>query len=224
MYSLTKKSPNPNLVKYLQKDIIQSVGFNGHMYTYSGGQCGGLISRLKKIYYPDFEVKKRQYRKSKQNKKGASTKAIGIAIDKQIQSYIKIGKRPKNQLAVALVEYLEKKCKHTLQAAQVPVFIMGRITQADLITEDESGNLYMIEVKSGYNQCKPQGFLAKLDNVPNTIKNHWELQRHFTHLGLVKGGLPIKASYVLNVYPEEGKGITVKKRKNPSWVHKIDCL
>lgn len=219
MFSLTKNNPNPQLVKYLQKDLIKSVGFNGHMYTYSGGQTGGLLSKLKKVYYPDFEVKKRQYRrKSGKNKKGASTRQIGITIDKQIQAYIKIGKKPKNVMAQALIEYLEKKCKHTLQAAQVPTFIMGRITQADLITEDEKGNLYMFEVKSGYNQCKAQGTLKILNNVPNTIKNHWELQRHFTHKGLVEGGLNVKASFVLNVYTEEGKGITVKRRKNPNWI------
>lgn len=224
MYALTPKNPNPNLVKYLSNDLIKSIGFNGHVYTYSNGKTtGGIISKLKKIYYPDFEVKKRQYRrKNKKNVKGASTRAIGITIDKQLQAYTKIGKKPKNALAVALVNYLEGECKQKIQAAQVPVFLkqFGRITQADVITEDESGNLYMVEVKSGYNQCKAQGFLKGLKDVPNTIKNHWELQRHYTHKGLVEGGLNIKASYIVNVYTE-GSGITVKKRKNPSWVKEL---
>lgn len=226
MYALTKNSPNPKLVKYLHNPLIQSVGFNGHMYTYKDKdgaprQTGGLISTLKKIYYPDFEVKKRQYRrKNKKNKKGASTRTIGITIDKQIQSYIKIGKKPKNKLAIALVEYLENHCKQSLQAAQVPVFTLKKVTQADIITQDEAGNLYMVEVKSGYNQCQAQGTLRTLPDVPNTIKNHWELQRHFTHKGLVEGGLDIKASYIVNVYTE-GDGITVKKRKNPTWINKV---
>lgn len=227
MYALTKANPNKNLVDYLSNKVIKSIAFNGHAYSYTDAlgkprQCGGLLSKLKSIYYPEFEVKKRQYkRKGKKNLKGASTRQIGITIDKQIQAYVKIGKRPKNLLAVALVEYLEKECKQKIQAAQVPVMVkgLGRVTQADIITEDEAGNLYMVEVKSGYNQRKAQGVLLGTD-VPSSTKNHWELQRHFTHKGLVEGGLNLKASYIVNVYTE-GKGITVKKRKNPSWVKMI---
>ncbi len=178
---------------------------------------------LKNVYYPDFERKKKQYkRKGKRTNKRASTKHQGILIDKQIQLYIKNGKKPKNKLALALVVYLEEKCNHTLQAAQVPLFIKdfgGKITQADIITQDDKGKLYMVEVKSGYNQVQAQGTLKGLD-APNNVKNQWELQRHYTHKGLVECGLPLAASYILNVY-QEGDGVTVKKRKNPSWVKSI---
>ncbi len=229
MYSITSKSPNKTLVSYLSKPLISTIRFNGFKYTYTSADgkpraCGGITTTLKNVYYPDFERKKKQYRrKGKGVTKKASTKSQGILIDKQIQAYIKNGRKPKNKLALALVVYLEEKCKHTLQAAQVPLFIKdfgGKITQADIITQDEHGKLYMAEIKSGYNQVQAQGTLNGLPDVPNNVKNQWELQRHFTHKGLVECGLPLTASYILNVY-QEGSGVTVKKRKNPSWVKSL---
>jgi len=78
----------------------------------------------------------------------------------------------------------------------------------------------MLELKSGYNSARAQGTIHGVPDVANTIKNHWELQRHFTEKGLIEGGLPIKGSYIINVYQED-KGVTVKKRKNPEWVKQI---
>jgi hypothetical protein len=37
---------------------------------------------------------------------------------------------------------------------------------------------------------------------------------------MVAGGLPIEASYIVNAYQEDDK-VTVKKRKNPSWVKQL---
>lgn len=125
-------------------------------------------------------------------------------------------------LAKAVVAYVEDQCKSTLQAAQVPVYVkdFGIITQADLIIETPKGELHMLELKSGYNSARAQGTIRGLDNVPNTIKHQWELQRHFTEKGLRDGGLPIKGSYIINVYQED-KGVVVKKRKNPEWTKQL---
>jgi hypothetical protein len=104
----------------------------------------------------------------------------------------------------------------------VPVFIkqFGIVTQADLIIQSPKGELLMLELKSGYNSARAQGTLGGLPDVPNTIKNQWELQRHFTEKGLREGGLPIKGSYIINVYNED-TGATVKKRPNPEWTKKL---
>ena len=104
----------------------------------------------------------------------------------------------------------------------MPVFLkeFGIITQADLIIQNKKGELLMLEVKSGYNSCRAQGTLRGLPDVPNTIKNQWEIQRHFTEKGLKEGGLPIKGSFIINVYQEDN-GFTVKKRKNPEWTKTI---
>ena len=109
MYSITPNAPNKDLVAYVSKPLIQSVSFNGFKYSYSPSvgktlYVGGIHSKLKSIYYPDFEVKLRQYRrKGKGNKKKGSTKKQGILIDKQLKEYIGIGKTPRNMLAKALL-------------------------------------------------------------------------------------------------------------------------
>lgn len=226
MYALTPTAPNKRLVSYLAKPIIKSIGFAGNHYTLNGKTIGGLLPMLTARYYPDYEQKKRQFkRKGVKRRRKASTRKQGIAIDAQLQSYVAQKKRPRNVLAKAIVAYLEDECKQTIQAAQVPVVIQFdtgvKVSQADLITQDKEGRLYMVEVKSGYNQSKSQGMLGGgLNDVPNNRKTHWELQRHFTHRGLVDGGLPVEASYIVNVYQEDD-GVTVKKRKNPKWVEQL---
>ena len=224
MHSITPNAPNPSLVAYLNKPLIKSIGFNGFKYSYASGghtfHVGGIHGKLKSIYYPEFTVKLRQYRrKGKTNQKKASTKKQGILIDKQIKEYVKSGKKPRNALAKAVVAYVEDQCNSSLQAAQVPVFLkqFNIVTQADLIIQNPKGELMMLELKSGYNCCRAQGTLKGYPDVPNTLKNQWELQRHFTEKGLREGGLPLKGSYIINVY-QDGDGITVKRRSNPQWI------
>ncbi len=224
MFAITPNAPNPALVAYTEKPLIKSIGFNGfkYMYTVAGHTfyVGGIHSKLKSIYYPDFEVKLRQYRRKNGGiKKKASTKRQGIAIDSQLKAYVRTGKKPRNVLAKAIIAYVEDQCKSTIQGSQVPVFLkqFNIVTQADLIIQSPKGELMMLELKSGYNSARAQGTLRGLPNVPNTIKNQWNLQCHYTEKGLREGGLPIKGSYVINVF-QEGDGVTVKKRKNPEWV------
>lgn len=180
---------------------------------------GGVLSKLKKMYYPHWERKKGHHRRkgaAPKLRKG-STAAQGKAVDKQLTDYVASGKKPRNAHAKALVEYfLHAKMRPV--AAQVPVYVemLDRITQADLIVENEYGQLLMFEIKSGYNRTQKQGDLKGLPGVPCRQNEIWELQRHYTHKGLVEGGLPIIGSHVVNVY-NEGTVITVKKRKVPQW-------
>jgi len=227
MFALTSDNPNKDLVAYLSKPLIKSISFNGFKYSYTVNghtfYTGGIHSKIKSIYYPEFEIKLRQYRrKGKGNKKKGSSKKQGILIDKQLKEYVKTGKTPKNMLAKAVVAYVEDQCKSTIQAAQVPVYVkdFGIITQSDLIIQTPKGELHMLELKSGYNSARAQGTIRGLKDVPNVPKSHWEIQRHFTEKGLRDGGLPIKGSYIINVYQEE-KGFVVKKRKNPEWTKQL---
>jgi len=221
MYVITPKNPNKHLLRYLDQPFIKTFGFNEaeKKYIINGNQCDGLKSKLCRMYYPHY-VFKRKGRKRAKLRKGSTAK-IGKAVDNQIQEYIRSGKKPRNALALALLAYWEQ-AQHTLQAAQVPVYIacLDRATQADVITEKD-GQLWMWEVKTGYNQRPAQGGLLGHRAVPNNEKNHWELQRYYTHRGLVDEGLPLFASHVINVYQQKDE-IVVKKRKVPEWVLKFD--
>lgn len=125
-------------------------------------------------------------------------------------------------MAKALVAFWEDHMGHSLESAQVPCYIkdLGVVTMADVVTSDSEGRLWMWEVKAGYNQAQKQGSMNYLPGVPCRPHEQWELQRHFTHKGLIDGGLPIFASHIVNVY-RENNAITVKKRKVPKWTDQL---
>ncbi len=232
MYALTSIRPNEDLVRYLQHPIIQSIRHDGEKYSFcpTGGGArvvrSGLLSKLKKVFYPDFEYKRRRHRGERKRK--GSSRAQGISLDNQVFAYIN-GKYKKSALrhrySKALVQYLEDQIGHTLQAAQVPVYVhhFRCVTQADLITQDKEGRLFVWELKTGYNQCQKQGFLTAIpgETIPNNRKNQWELQRHFTTMGLTDVGLKLSGSQVLNIYDETDGKITVRRRKRPTWIDKL---
>lgn len=225
MYSIINK-PNRLLIEYLSQPHIEAVQFdNGRKcFTIDGQTKKGLLKTLKSIYYPTYVRKRKQYkRKGIKVKRKASNKTEGKAVDRQLVEYVRSKKKPRHAKARALIAYWEDECKHTIQAAQVPTIINDfngvRVTAADVITEDSEKRLWVWEVKCGYNQVQRQGSLKRLKDVPNKDHSHWELQRWFTHKGLVTGGLPVFASHVINVY-NEGDCITVKKRKVPTWALK----
>jgi hypothetical protein len=221
-YALTLNKPNEHLVKYLNHPTIKSIVHTGEYFKMNDVIKKGIHKTLKKMYYPHYKVvAKKRHKKTKLKRKGSSAKK-GEAIDKHIFNIIKNPKKKfatRNSSVKALISYWEEGLGHTLQAAQVPVFIksLNCCTQADVITEDKEGRLFMWEVKSGFNARKSQGnLLRELCNVPNNEKNQWQLQRHYTTEGMKDLGLPIISSQVINVY-EEGSGITVKRKSNPKW-------
>lgn len=189
------------------------------MFLMDGVHYGGLLTKLRQMYYPTYQRKRRSYkRKGNVVVKRASSLAQGRAIDKQIAQYIETGKKPKNMLARGIVAYFEEQCECRLVCAQIPVYVerVNRITAGDLVVEDRLGRLIYIEVKSGYNRCARQGSLKGIPDAPNKDHSHWELQRQYTHQALVQQGLPIHASYVINAY-QDGQQVTVKRRKVPQW-------
>ncbi len=223
MYALCKTDPPVPLVNYLSRPEIEGIEFDEARRMYrdaEGKHYGGLLSKLQKMYYPYWKRKRRSYRRKGVTiaRKGSSAKE-GKTVDKQLTEYVRTGKKPKNAMARAIVAYFEKENNQRIVAAQVPLYALHglRITQADLIVANPDGSLLMMEVKCGYNRTQKQGDMKGLPGVPCRQNEIWELQRHYTHKGLVESGLPIVGSHILNVYKEGKDGITVRKRKVPQW-------
>lgn len=223
MYALCKNNPPLALVEYLSRPEIESIEFDSSRRMYCNGEgrhFGGLLSKLQQLYYPYWQRKRRSYRrKGAIVTRKASSATEGKNVDKQLTEYVRTGKKPRHAMARAIVSYFEDQCNQRIVAAQVPLYALhgSRITQADLIVANADGSLVMIEVKCGYNRTQKQGDLKGLPGVPCRQNEIWELQRHYTHKGLVESGLPLIGSHVLNVYKEGKEGITVRKRKVPQW-------
>lgn len=223
MYALCKTNPPVALVEYFSRPEIEGIEFDEARRMYrnaEGKHYGGLLSKLQKMYYPHWQRKRRSYRrKGVTIARKASSAKEGKTVDKQLTEYVRSGKRPKSAMARAIVAYFEQENNQRIVAAQVPCYALHglRITQADLIVANADGSLLMMEVKCGYNRTQKQGDMKGLPGVPCRQNEIWELQRHYTHKGLVESGLPIVGSHILNVYKEGKNGITVRKRKVPQW-------
>lgn len=227
---------DPRITTYLQDEFISHIDFNeihgGYIFRENGVDqvCGGLIRALRTTYYPTFSYRTKKRRKIRCKKN--SDKTQGKKVDAQIERYIESGGRimPTHRMALALVQYWTKR-NHTLQAAQVPVYVdqFKIVTQADVITRDKDGRLWMWEVKTGYPSCPKQKH-KRLFRVKGVVTNHpfnhWELQREFTLRGLIDKGLPVSESRVINVYDEyrkvdQTKVLTIKCRQPQKWAKEI---
>jgi len=227
----TREKCAPAIGKYLKHDIISTISFDKKKKSYTvkiRGQLGkrpGIHRTLKQRHYPRYKHSKRR---QKTNKKGSSI-IQGKSIDHQLNQFISCGKKPTHRMVKHLIKHWYT-IGHTLEAAQLPVYIkeLDCITQADIITSDKEGRLWMFEVKSGYppGGSRKKGSLKGIKPaVPNTVYNHWELQRYYTTKGLQNLGLPIHDSRVIHVYDEHDKKldkkvVKVKERTIPKWIKK----
>lgn len=176
MYSIGRREDlHPSLCAYIDSGAADAIGFNEKRKTYTykrpdGHEMfyGGLVSKLKQLYYPHYKNSKRRKRTQK---KGSNAK-LGKRIDDEIMvsyfskkkkdtfffSFLKFlsckmitaskdykpGKNSKiktfHKMTVRLVKELVEDRGHVLQCSQLPVKIdaLGRITQADFITLDPS--------------------------------------------------------------------------------------
>jgi len=223
---------NKDLQTYLEDPLIRTIKHDGEKFWFKKPAvvAKGLLSKLKKAYYPGYKYKVGKKPSRKKVRKGSNTNE-GKAVGKQLTDYIK-SKNNKKTLALrysrALVEYWEDQMGHTLCATEVPTFVskFNCCTAADMITEDRNHKLHLWEIKCGANSDKKQGFFNfEGKKVPNTRKNHWELQRYYTTKGFLDKGLPLVGSHVINVYDYYDKKtkktkVEVKQRKRPAWINK----
>ena len=232
------KSDDP-VVTYSKSEFCSTFGFDKEICQFSFQShnvlkyCKGLRSKLKGEYYPKY-IKSRQKRYRKTIRIGSSS-AQGKRVDAELMKLTGIGKRDKrkrpkrlHRLTKAIVDTLTAK-GHTFVASQLPVRIdyWDRATQADLITRDKRGRLWMFEVKTGFpvgGFSKKGKLKAPLSAVDSTIYNHWQLQRHYTHQGLLVNGLQIAESRIIHAQLHRKKGIVCEIKPNPSWTEKIPKL
>ncbi|MDB9801283.1 hypothetical protein OAB94_02780 [Flavobacteriaceae bacterium] len=224
-----KKDLDLSLAKYIDSPFVQSFKLVGNPPRYEFVKNGytvqsrGLHKTLRGKYYPKY---KHTRRRRKTQKKGSS-KRTGTAVDKAIFKYIANGTKPRQWMAKMLIRFWEVTIEHTLQVTQLPVYIdsLKCATQVDVITKSKDGKLYLWEVKTGF---PPGGALKKgvfMKNIPSTIYNHWELQRHFTCIGLLDHiDILLENSRVINVYKEVQKTKQVSRvqaRKQPLWTNRL---
>ncbi|MBX9636536.1 MAG: hypothetical protein K2Q45_03185 [Nitrosomonas sp.] len=226
---------DPKLSNYLLSSVAQSATFDSELraykYTNAGATvtCGGLINTLKYAYYPKYEdnYKKRRHKGSKLV---GSTSKQGKQIDSEIAAVIegRLRKKP-HPMAEAVLKHI-KLMGHSLQAAQVPVPLANnslKMTQADLITRDAFGQLWLWEIKSGqkigfFRKQKQQAhFDGKLKHVDCNGLNIWHLQLQYTRLAIEAQNVPISQARIIQVYKHKDKGIVVKVHEQPKWIKDV---
>lgn len=218
-----KSHAHPELDRYVQREEVRTAQHNktttrtgrkrdaaGFNYYKHGlrHMVGGLTTFLKSSFYRHVKVSKR---KTSGCIKQASSKRLGNRVDRELVDYCKTGKVKKNahQLTHVIVRYMAAH-GYVPVAAQLPVVIQATLsktimTQADLIVRDAEGRLHMLEVKTGAVAVSTTKgtFAAPYQHVSYSKKNAWDMQRHFTHKGLVDAGLPLASSKVVHAYQEK---------------------
>lgn len=228
-YSVAEDQLEESLKQHLHSIVCQSARFDKisgkYMFTSSTGikyKCGGLTRMLKRHFYAG-------YRESRSRTHGirlvkASSKRQGKTIHAQIARSLEKKVTKPNPLTKAVLAYL-KGIGHKMQAAEVPTELVGwkKLTQADLITKDIWGNLFVWEVKTGMpiSLTRPQGHFNGLPHVPATKLNTWHLQLAFTRRALELAGVKIKESRILHVYDHKKNGIKVEQYVPPDWAKTV---
>jgi len=237
MYAAIKNETqlDPSLHLYLSThDVPMNVALVGtpkRYRLYDKDYCG-LHYALRRTYYPNYKYSRRK----KSTAKKGSTKEIGQRVDSEIMHYVRCSKFAKkgkpHWMSKKLIKYWTQTLKHTLQVAQLPVRVkdLNCMTQADVITRDQKGQLHMWEVKTGFppGGSVQKGYLEGFPFPKNTLYNHWELQRHYTWKGMVDAGIEIayENTHVINIYLEVRKKdkkrvVHVKPRPHPKWIKQL---
>ena len=255
MFTRNTKNLDPRVKEYLDKNVIATFSLKKigkttqYKYKRYGAMntCYGLLSKVKKVFYPDFEPYgsgKVVYTRS--SVRAGSTKKEGERVDNEIALWTAQGGGAANKkwhkLTKQLIATLTAQ-GHVPQAAQVPVIFtewerpFGRATCADLITKDAGGRLCMWEIKTGHpvnQRTKRTAFRhvrdAKGALIPCTTKDMWQFQLHFTEKGLRDGGLPIDVSRIIMVCKSKEKkeqkqwGTMTEQYPQAQWIRKLDYL
>jgi hypothetical protein len=240
MYTVASRSKVvPVLWDYLHGYFATHASFSHESKSYTFREetnpkhvhhIGGLLNKIRARHYPQY-TQRQQRRHQKTQRKGSSAKQ-GKLVDAQLMASFKVA--PTHRMAIAIMEHFRIN-KQTLQACQVPCYVnlLQCMTQADVITRDSRGNLYLYEIKTGYpiGGFHKQGVLrnipstgvASATGIPNTKMNHWQLQLRYTQLALEQHGVHIHRAYILQVYDyynpkTKCKTVRLKLHTQADWV------
>ena len=231
MFAAVEKAKlHPSLQAYIEGEFVKTFRLTNRKFTFCVNgvrhRVGGIHRKLQARFYPIFNRGKR----SRGVQKKSSSRKLGNGCDAGVFKYIATGKKPRQAMARALIVHIEETLKHTLQVAQLPVRIpeLFCASQIDLMTMDADGELHLWEVKTGYPKKwkKDNGFIRRMPKVRNCSANHWELQRHYYALGLMRDvELKMKNTHVVNVFKEckqKQTSYCVQARKKPTWTKELD--
>jgi len=246
MYSVCARDLlHPSLCAYIESGAADAIGFDKKRKTYNFKRpdghtmlYGGLVSKLKQLYYPRYKHTKRRT----QTQKKGSNAELGTRIDNEIMMVTASkeyppGKRKKikrfHKMTARIIKEVVEERGHVLQCSQLPVKVepLSRITQVDFITLDPAtGRLHMWELKTGYTPgmytTKGKGtFQGKqLAGIQCTKYGIWELQRYWTERALREAGIDVAQSNVINIYEDTKKGhLVCKILDNLPWVYNLDA-
>lgn len=211
-------------------------------------QCGGVHKLIKSKHFPSY--KDNRSRRARGTQVKGSSKQKGKRVDRELALAVE-GRLPMmkkhDPFTDRLLAYFSS-IGHTLQAAQVPCELPGpKMTQADLITQDHFHCLWLWELKTGMpvgfhmtqgvlrnvplmcQHCGALGRAAKCAQcgkpnagyVDSKKLNQWHLQLHYTRQALVKAGVRISQSRVIQIYQHAKKGIVIEVHQPPAWIANV---
>jgi hypothetical protein len=229
--SANRNELHPSLLQHLDSQDAQSARYRrgddgGYVYRFAGRPVNltGLISWIEYKFHPKFDKKKA--RRTKSTTIRGSWSAQGKEVDQQVALACAGPLFERHPMTAKLLNYFAE-LGHTLQAGQVPVKLpkLERMTQADLITRDRFGFLWLWEIKTGkpvaLNQ-KQGTFVGPLKDVPASKFNIWHLQLRFTRLALEGSGVEIAQARIIQVYEQrKSRQLKIKVFEQPQWTRKL---
>ncbi len=230
--------PHPSIAAHIETPFVKTVTFNEEHKRFRYEQHGRPVEATGLKFLIEIKYHK-HYKRNRSKRRGTnivgSSSKEGTRVDDQIAMWTagQQVKRP-NKLAVRFWRYW-KENGHTVQAAQLPVQIplYDKVTQADVITMDRNGKLWLWECKCGapVGAANKQGVFENIVDVdgktpvPCTQYMIWQLQLHFTKLALIAAGIPIAESRVLQIHAyRDTTELAVYEREPPPWIGQLKLV
>ena len=219
------------LEEHLKTEFARKARYNARRKSYEAPIMGrmtphcGLVARIKKRHY-EHHKSNRSKRKHGTVDLCGSTSALGKRIDREIA-------QPANAKHHGMTKSLRAHWElngHRIVACQVPVRVPNFpycMTQADVMTRDNLGRLWLWEVKTGvpvgFN--RKQGHLTAVDGapVPCNWPAIWQLQLLYTERALRAAGVPVVGSRVIQIHGRRSKKghFEVKVYEPPGWTNRV---
>lgn len=227
---------HPALERYRATEFCTQAAFDEQRKAYVAPYGGrlvvhcGLLDKVRNRHYLNYRRGKEQNsRKGRTNIKGSS-RDLGMRVDRELVAFVAQKKNQplRHPLTAALLRYWFS-LNHRLVAAQLPVRVQSFVccmTQADILTMDPNGRLWLWEVKTGapigfYLKDKPlQGVRGAA--VPCTGLAVWQLQLAYTRRALIESAqLPIAEARIIQVHEQRKGPLVTKVYELPEWHDRI---